>query len=261
MRSNGCFTASNDYTGRGGAYEIYYDTALILPEPAKRGHDFGGWFDNETFNESGKLAAGAKMPAAAQTYYAKWSPSVYGITYGNMVNGTFAAAQPEKHTYGTATEIPNLTRTGYVFNGWVVNGVGAAQTGLTLGAEDYTGAIALTAAWTAERYAITYEGMDGAQYGEAHPDWYAYDTDTVISNPTKAGYTFLGWLVNGESTAWKALTLAKESCTGAITLTFGDAVALIARPPRLPAASPQGIPPPISYRVRDGCLRPIRSMR
>ena len=55
-------TASNDYTGRGGAYEIYYDTALILPEPAKRGHDFGGWFDNETFNESGKLAAGAKMP-------------------------------------------------------------------------------------------------------------------------------------------------------------------------------------------------------
>lgn len=61
--------------------------------------------------------------------------------------------------------------------------------------------------------------MDGAQYGEAHPDWYAYDTDTVISNPTKAGYTFLGWLVNGESTAWKALTLAKESCTGAITLT------------------------------------------
>lgn len=213
-------TASNDYTGRDGAYEIYYDTALVLPAPAKRGHDFGGWFDNETFNESGKLAEGAKMPAAALTYYAKWTPSVYDITYGNVANGSFGdAARPETHTYGTATAIPDLTRTGYVFNGWLVNGVGAAQTGLTLGAEDYTGAIALTAAWTAERYAITYEGMDGAQYGEAHPDWYAYDTDTVISNPTKAGYTFLGWLVNGESTARKALTLAKESCTGAITLT------------------------------------------
>ena len=213
-------TASNDYTGRDGAYEIYYDTALVLPAPAKRGHDFGGWFDNETFNESGKLAEGAKMPAAALTYYAKWTPSVYDITYGNVANGSFGdAARPETHTYGTATAIPDLTRTGYVFNGWLVNGVGAAQTGLTLGAEDYTGAIALTAAWTAERYAITYEGMDGAQYGEAHPDWYAYDTDTVISDPTKAGYTFLGWLVNGESTARKALTLAKESCTGAITLT------------------------------------------
>ena len=213
-------TASNDYTGRDGAYEIYYDTALVLPAPAKRGHDFGGWFDNETFNESGKLAEGAKMPAAALTYYAKWTPSVYDITYGNVANGSFGdAARPETHTYGTATAIPDLTRTGYVFNGWLVNGVGAAQTGLTLGAEDYTGAIALTAAWTAERYAITYEGMDGAQYGEAHPDWYAYDKDTVISDPTKAGYTFLGWLVNGESTARKALTLAKESCTGAITLT------------------------------------------
>ena len=212
-------TASNDYTGSGGAYEIYYDTALVLPAPAKRGHDFGGWFDNETFNESGKLAEGAKMPAAAQTYYAKWTPSVYGITYPGIEGSAPDVTLPTTHTYGTATEIPNLTRTGYVFNGWVVNGEGAAQTGLTLGAEDYTGAVTLTAAWTAERYAITYEGMDGAQYGEAHPDWYAYDTDAVISDPTKAGYTFLGWLVNGESTARKDLTLRKEAYLDNITLT------------------------------------------
>lgn len=212
-------TASNDYTGSGGAYEIYYDTALVLPAPAKRGHDFGGWFDNETFNESGKLAAGAKMPAAAQTYYAKWTPSVYGIAYTGIEGSAPDVTLPTTHTYGTATAIPDLTRTGYVFNGWLVNGEGAAQTNLTLGAEDYTGAVTLTAAWTAERYAITYEGMDGAQYGDKHPDWYAYDTDAVISDPTKAGYTFLGWLVNGESTARKDLTLRKETYLDNITLT------------------------------------------
>lgn len=207
-------TASNDYTGSGGAYEIYYDTALVLPAPAKRGHDFGGWFD-----EAGSmLAKGAKMPAAAQTYYAKWTPSVYGITYDNVVDDSFDTARPETHTYGTATEIPNLTRTGYVFNGWVVNGTGTAQTNLTLDAEDYTADITLTAQWTAERYAITYEGMDGAQFGDKHPDRYAYDTDAVISDPTKAGYTFLGWVVNGTGEAQRNLTLAKESYTGAITL-------------------------------------------
>lgn len=166
------------------------------------------------------LAAGAKMPAKAQTYCAKWTPSVYDITYGNVPSGSFGdAAQPEKHTYGTATAIPDLTRTGYIFDGWVVNGTGAARKGLTLGAEDYTGAIALTAAWTAERYPITYAGMDGAQLGGKQPTEYAYDTDTAVSDPTKAGYTFLGWLVNGSGTAQKALTLAKESYTGAITLT------------------------------------------
>ena len=100
-----------------------------------------------------------------------------------------------------------------------MNGEGVAQTNLTLGAEDYTGAVTLTAAWTAERFTITYEGMDGAQYGDKHPDWYAYDTDAVISDPTKAGYTFLGWLVNGESTARKDLTLRKETYLDNITLT------------------------------------------
>ena len=212
-------TASNDYTGRDGAYEIYYDTALVLPAPAKRGHDFGGWFDNEAFNESGKLAAGPRMPAAAQTYYAKWTPSVYGITYDNVVYGSFDTARPETHTYGTETAIPDLTRTGYVFDGWLVNGVGTAQTGLTLGAEEFTGAVTLTARWTAQRFTITYVGMDGAQYGDKHPDWYTYDTDAVISDPTKAGYTFLGWLVNGESTARKDLTLRKEAYLDNITLT------------------------------------------
>lgn len=212
-------TADNDYTGRDDAYGVYYDTELIAPAPARRGHDFGGWYDNETFNESGKLAAGAKMPAAAQTYCAKWTPSVYDITYPGIEGSAPDVTLPTTHTYGTATAIPDLTRTGYIFDGWVVNGTGAARKGLTLGAEDYTGVIALTAAWTAERYPITYEGMDGAQLGGKQPTEYAYDTDTAVSDPTKAGYTFLGWVVNGESTAQKALTLAKESYTGAITLT------------------------------------------
>jgi len=212
--------ASNRYTGSDGTYRIYYDTALIQPEPARTGHDFGGWYDNEALNESGKLTSGARMPAAAQTYYAKWTPSVYDITYDNLWDGGSGdTARPGKHTYGTATEIPDLTRTGYVFDGWLVNGTGTAQKALTLGAEDYTADITLTAVWTAQRFAITYAGMEGAQYGDEHPDWYTYDTDAVISDPTKAGYTFLGWVVNGEGTARKDLTLMKEAYLDSITLT------------------------------------------
>ena len=192
-------TASNDYTGSGGAYEIYYDTALVLPAPAKRGHDFGGWFDNETFNESGKLAEGAKMPAAAQTYYAKWTPSVYGITYTGIEGSAPDVTLPTTHTYGTATEIPNLIRTGYVFNGWVVNGEGAAQTNLTLGAEDYTGAVTLTAAWTAERYAIIYE-LDGGVNAAGNPAQYTVDQTITLEDPTKPGYTFKGWYADKDFT-------------------------------------------------------------
>lgn len=184
-------TASNDYTGSGGAYEIYYDTALVLPAPAKRGHDFLGWFDNETFNESGKLAEGAKMPAAAQTYYAKWTPSVYGITYPGIEGSAPDVTLPTTHTYGTATAIPDLTRTGYVFNGWVVNGEGAAQTNLTLGAEDYTGAVTLTAAWTAERYAIIYE-LDGGVNAAGNPGTVHGRSDHHTGRSNQAGLHLQG---------------------------------------------------------------------
>ena len=124
---------------------------------------------------------------------------MYGITYTGIEGSAPDVTLPTTHTYGTATENPTLTRTGYVFNGWVVNGEGAAQTNLTLGAEDYTGAVTLTAAWTAERYAIIYE-LDGGVNAAGNPAQYTVDQTITLEDPTKPGYTFKGWYADKDFT-------------------------------------------------------------
>ena len=183
-------TADNDdYTGS-SAYEVYYDTELVLPTLTKRGHDFLGWYD-----EAGsQLAAGAKMPAAAQTYHAKWTPSVYQIKYENLENGTFDVELPTTHTYGTDTSLPRqsqMHRTGYISDGWRANGT-LLYPPYQLDAEAYTADITLTALWTVIYYSITYE-LDGGVNAAANPKDYTVNQTVTLEAPTRPGYTFKGW--------------------------------------------------------------------
>ena len=56
--------------------------------------------------------------------------------------------------------------------------------------------ITLTAKWTANQYAITYDLNGGT--AEGNPDTYTVETDTfTLKNPTRPGYTFTGWSGTG----------------------------------------------------------------
>ena len=101
------------------------------------------------------------------------------------------------------------TKTGYTFAGW------DTEIPETMPESDLT----VTAKWTANKYDITYVGMDGVDDGQNYPVTHTYDTETVIPNPTKAGYTFSGWKVNGGATPVKDLTLGAADYTADITLT------------------------------------------
>ena len=51
--------------------------------------------------------------------------------------------------------------------------------------------------WLVNSYNIAYAGMDGATYGTNHPTTATYDAAFTVNNPTKRGYTFLGWKITG----------------------------------------------------------------
>ena len=123
--------------------------------------------------------------------------------------------------------LPAITppvRRGYTFEGYWTGASGQGiryydAGGNPLISNEFTDTAALYALWKANRYSIIYKNMDGAQYGELHPESHTYGLNTKISDPTKEGYTFFGWQVNGSIIASQQLTLGAIVFAEDITLT------------------------------------------
>lgn len=99
--------------------------------------------------------------------------------------------KPNAHKEGENTWIPNPVKTGYTFDGWIVNGSGVPVKDLTLEANTYSSTINLEAQWSINQYTITFD-TDGGTY--IAPITQDYNTDvTVPANPTKTGYIFNCW--------------------------------------------------------------------
>ena len=113
-----------------------------------------------------------------------------------MEGAEYGENHPVTHTYDTATEISDPTRTGYTFAGWQVNGEGELKENLTLGATDYTDPITLTAVWTPNVYNVTLD-TNGGTIREGNVTEYTYGVGaTLPTKVTRSGYYFIGWYDN-----------------------------------------------------------------
>lgn len=88
----------------------------------------------------------------------------------------------------------------------------------------------LYARWQANNYKIAYN-LDGGTYGTSHPTSADYDTMVTIDNPSKTGYTFIGWTITGydsttsghNASAWTGETdtsYKNLAATDGATVTF-----------------------------------------
>lgn len=99
---------------------------LTLKNPTRLGYTFAGWCDNSGLTQNCSttktITAGT---TGDKTYYAKWTPTNYTITY-NTSSGYCTGGDasnhnctPTSYTIETATfTIPNPTKDTYVFGGW-----------------------------------------------------------------------------------------------------------------------------------------------
>ena len=102
-----------------------------------------------------------------------------------------SAVDAQNVAYGGNATLPAApTKSGYTFAGWY------------LGEETYnfttavTENLTLTAQWTVNQYTITYD-LDGGT-AEGNPGTYTAETDSfTLKNPTRPGYTFIGWSGTG----------------------------------------------------------------
>ena len=211
-KNSGTIASESNYTS------YTYGTGLTLPTPTRTGYTFGGWYESADFSGTAVTKI-TTTDAGNKTYYAKWTVATYIVTY-NKDGGTIAnESNYTKYTYGTGLTLPTPTRIGYTFGGWYTSSelTGTAVTEISTTA---TGAKTYYAKWTANKYDITYSGLDGATLASANkPTQHTYGNNTTVGNPTKTGYTFAGWKVNGGSTATTNLTLGATVYTADITLT------------------------------------------
>ena len=188
---------------------------------ATPGYTFGGW--NKADGTAWDYASDKVTDNI--TLYAKWTANTYTITF-DTVGGSEIA--PITQDYGTAITAPEApTREGYTFIGW------DKEIPTTMPTENMT----VTAQWEINQYTITFDTNGGSEIAPITQD---YGTAiTAPANPTREGYTFIGWdmeipkTMPAENITLKARWKDIEKATGEIvmginkwreflnTLTFG----------------------------------------
>ena len=142
---------------------------------ATPGYTFGGW--NKADGTAWDYASDKVTDNI--TLYAKWAANTYTITFDTAGGSEIAPITQDYGTVITAPEAP--TREGYTFVGWDK----AIPT--TMPAENMT----VTAQWEINRYTITFDTAGGSEITPITQD---YGTAiTAPADPTREGYTFIGW--------------------------------------------------------------------
>ena len=147
-----------------------YGTAITAPaDPTREGYTFIGW----------DKAIPATMPAENVTVTAQWEINRYTVTFDTAGGSEIA---PITQDYGTAITAPaDPTREGYTFIGW------DREIPAIMPAENVT----VTAQWEINRYTVTFDTNGGSEIAPITQD---YGTAiTAPADPTREGYTFIGW--------------------------------------------------------------------
>jgi len=162
------------------------------------------------------------------TFTAQWKPITYDIVY-NTGGGTPNPPGPTTATFDTAFEVNNLTKIGYTFLGWNISGMdntkhtygGSTSTATSLSTITATsfknlratrGTVTFNAtdntSWKANNYTVKFDLNKGDGSTDPKIDGATskaniratYDVAFSVSAPTREGYQFLGWDIDGMDT-------------------------------------------------------------
>jgi len=169
--------------------------------PTRSGYTFAGWTLNGSAYDFNSAVKGNI------TLVAKWNKNVNKYTVSFNSNGGSSVASQTVEEGNKATKPSNPTRSGYTFAGWTLNG----------SAYDFNSAvkgnITLVAKWTENvknKYTVSFNSNGGSSVASQTVE--EGNKATKPSDPTRSGYTFAGWTLNGSAYNFSS------AVTGNITL-------------------------------------------
>ena len=147
-----------------------YDTAIVAPaDPTRTGYTFSGWSSDIP----------SRMPDSDLTITARWTVNSSAVTF-DPCNGSLPLVS--NVAYATTIDVPDVpVREGYRFTGWSP-AVPASMPAYPL---------TFTAQWTVRQYTITFDTAGGSEISPMTRD-YGSEVPS-IDDPTRIGYTFVGW--------------------------------------------------------------------
>lgn len=154
-------------------------------DPTRKGYTFNGWAVN------GQPYDFSTPVTADLTITAEWIPLPVEHTV-LFDAGDGSKPTPTTVEDGKPVDKPkDPTRKGYTFDGWLLNGKAYDFT------QPVTGDITLTGSWTRLTHTVTFDTNGGTPVASQSVE----DGGVITSpkNPTREGYTFKGWLLNGKS--------------------------------------------------------------
>ena len=190
----------------------FYNDALTLRGAlfTRTGHTQVGWATVDGGEKVYALDA-VYTQNEALTLYPVWNTNKYTITFDT--NGGSEIA-PITQDYGTQIAAPaDPTRKGYTFIGW------DKAIPATMPAENMT----ITAKWKVNSYTITFDTAGGSEIAPITQDYGTHIT--APADPTREGYTFIGWdmeiptTMPAENITLKARWKDSEKPTGEIKIS------------------------------------------
>ena len=159
---------------------------VSLGVASKAGYEFLGWqLDGEVIET---IPAGT---SGNLEFSALWILVVYEISFD--LNGGTAEDLPTKYSVKAPVEsLPEATKENYIFLGWY-----DGETKVEALNEETAGVTQLVAKYEAVKFNISYN-LDGGENAAENPATYTVEDEILLAVPTKSGYKFLGWELNGE---------------------------------------------------------------
>ena len=179
------------------------DENFTIGKAARDNYIFKGWLC-----EDGSIKTVVSVECAKGedvVLKAIWEPIVYKISY-ELNDGTFEVGSADNVTsYSAGTEpftLVNPIKESYEFAGWIIKGNEKKEYPVV----DYTfdtskgGSVTLVATWKEKEYKISYTLSGGSfEYADSNPSTFTnFEEDIELEAPTRAGYTFLGWVEVGK---------------------------------------------------------------
>ena len=183
--------------------------SITLLEPTKTGYTFIGWTTSNVTTPTKNISI-KPTDYGDKTFTANWSANTYNVTFD--ANGGQCSVQTAKYTYGNSVTLPVPYKEDYDFVGWY-NGATKVENGTWRVPNNCT----LTAKWTLKQYSISYV-LDGGKNNLLNPNTYTKEMEVTLLDPTRTGYSFIGWTTDGITSPTKSIKIEKGS-SGAKTFT------------------------------------------